>query len=165
MRREEWCRVRGWPYDVSSLGRVRRLETGKILQPVLTKLGYPRVSLSMSGRVTVFYVHHLVLEAFLEARPAGQEANHLNGNKTDNRPENLEWVTGLENKAHAYAIGLTPHGILNGHAKLTESDVHRIRRLLAKHIMSQREIAGIYGVDQGSISHIATGATWPRLEE
>ncbi len=52
------------------------------------------------------YVHRLVVEAFIGEIPAGQEVNHISGQKVDNRIENLEVVTHSQNTAHAWDTGL-----------------------------------------------------------
>src|SRR3990167_11158931 len=101
--REEWRTIDGWPHEVSSLGRVRRGLSGstcpgRLVQPIRE---YVRVSLRRDRRQTAHPVHRLVADAFLGSRPPGHQINHKNGNKTDNRAENLEWVTRNENQLHA----------------------------------------------------------------
>lgn len=91
-------------YEVSNFGDVRRRSTGKILKPQLMNRGYLRVTIGGKKR----FVHRLVLTVFRgkDPDPERNQTNHINGVKTDNRLENLEWCTGSENIKHAYAIGL-----------------------------------------------------------
>jgi hypothetical protein len=56
------------------------------------------------------YVHHIVAEIFLGQRPLGFQINHINGNRHDNRPENLEYCTVQQNIQHAYDLGLNRSG-------------------------------------------------------
>lgn len=92
-------------YEVSVLGGVRRLKPsrGKVPGPLRLKLnpdGYQTVCLSVSKRVGTFKVHHLVAAAFIGPCPDGQEVNHKNGVKHDNRAENLEYLTHQANVVH-----------------------------------------------------------------
>ena len=85
-------------YQVSTKGRVRSLLRGKerVLTPWLTT-GYPTVSL---GRRNKQLVHRLVAEAFIPNPERRPQVNHKNGDRTDNRVNNLEWVSSRENILH-----------------------------------------------------------------
>jgi len=95
---ERWLPVVGWEgrYEVSSWGRVRRINC-KPKKNTVAANGYDVVSLSREGKSYVFTVHRLVLEAFVGECPSGCETRHLNGNRGDNRLENLKWGTAAEN--------------------------------------------------------------------
>ena len=104
---EEWRPVVGYEglYEVSNLGRVQRLDgfdtlghplRGRILAPVQHRNGYLFVSLS-KGTTKIYAIHRLVAETFLGKSEGKTEVNHINEIKTDNRAENLEWVTKSEN--------------------------------------------------------------------
>jgi hypothetical protein len=71
--------------------------------------GYLKVALYNGSRDSRkdFLVHHLVAEAFIGARNS-REVNHLSGDKSDNRPKNLEYTDRQGNNEHAYRTGLTP---------------------------------------------------------
>jgi NUMOD4 motif/HNH endonuclease len=112
IRREEWRSVAGWPYEVSSFGRVRRttLENqnrtrcnpnsyeGKILKLMPDKNGYLTVDFRDSTRRLTAKVAQLVCTAFNEPKPPGcRLVRHLDDCKTNNRPHNLRWGTHLEN--------------------------------------------------------------------
>ena len=103
MTNEIWhkCEVPYTRYEVSNQGRVRNAHTDQVLRPRIIKEGYLIVDLYYKGQRKTCYVHNLVATAFVEGWREGLEVNHKNGVKTDNRAENLEWVTASENRQHA----------------------------------------------------------------
>lgn len=112
---EEWVDAAGYDgYEVSNRGGVRRSSyTGyrgkrhpaRLLTIRIDKSGYPAVKLG--GKWVV--VHRIVCSTF--NGPSNKPmVNHINGIKSDNRPENLEWVTARENTIHAFRTGLASHG-------------------------------------------------------
>ena len=154
-------------YEVSNLGRVRRVKPGRstypgyILRQFVRGGNYKHVQLLSESGPKGFVVQQLVLEAFAGPRPEGQEINHKDGNKLNNRLENLEWVTRAENMRHAYRIGLNPlkHGRKTWSAKLTDALVLKIRASEEDHeVLAQR-----YGVSVSAIRHVRTGRTWKHL--
>ena len=100
---ERWhkCEVPYTRYEVSNQGRVRNAHTGLVLRPRKVSRGYRKVTLFYKGQQKHCLVHNLVATAFVEGWREGLEVNHKNGVKTDNRAENLEWVTSSENHQHA----------------------------------------------------------------
>jgi hypothetical protein len=107
-------------YQVSSIGNVRSLNRsvyhsgnksqsrikGKLLKPRINNRGYWDLRLSKDGKRRTHFIHRLMGEAFLSNPFKKSEINHKNGIKTDNRLENLEWVTHSENMIHAFKLGL-----------------------------------------------------------
>ena len=104
---EQWRPVNGFPYEVSSLGQVYSVRTKRILRPFVRHRGYLAVRLSgeRGEGTTNRSVHSLVAEAFIGPRPDGLVVNHKDGVNTNNRHENLEYVTCRENVRHAVRIG------------------------------------------------------------
>ena len=103
---EKWKQIDGYPnYEVSDEGHVRNIKTGRLLKNSLAK-GYPRVVLCDHLHYKPKTIHRLVAETFIEGDHDGLQVNHIDGDKTNNRVENLEWVTGSANIMHAYRNGL-----------------------------------------------------------
>ena len=90
--------IKAYPnYGITREGNVISLRTGRPLKPGISKDGYARVSLSRDGKTHTHTIHSLMADAFLGPRPEGWQVDHLNHNRSDNRLENLEYVTPLEN--------------------------------------------------------------------
>ena len=93
-------------YQVSNLGRVKSLGNHKtnkykILKRCLDVHGYPKYSLTINKKTVSFRAHQLVAMAFLGHKPCGYKVvvDHINNNKTDNRPENLQLISQRENSS------------------------------------------------------------------
>lgn len=97
-------------YQISSFGRVKSIKNG-IKKTYIDKYGYVYVSLSKNGKIKRFRVHRLVAHAFLFKPKKASVVNHLDGNKTNNCIDNLEWTTPLENNRHAVRMGLNDCGV------------------------------------------------------
>lgn len=105
----EWREAVGFNgiYHVCRDGRVWSSRVGRLLTLQTNKWGYAFISLRPTSRdqARTMFVHRLVADAFL-LRPEGKcEINHIDRDKKNNSPENLEWVTKKENAAHAVAAG------------------------------------------------------------
>lgn len=98
---EMWKTIKGFDnYKVSTFGKVINVKTGKVLIPFTTKNGYLVVSPSRGGKPHKKYIHRLVLETFYPNEDTSLQVNHVNGIKSDNRLDNLEWCTSSENHLH-----------------------------------------------------------------
>ena len=102
-------------YEASDDGQLRRViartntRSGKILKPRVNRHGYPQVTLCINGKKISRPVHRLVVESFHGLHP-GMSVNHINGIKTDNRIQNIEFVTNADNSRHASKLGLLCNG-------------------------------------------------------
>ena len=106
----EWRDVPGWEglYQVSDEGQVRSLQPHnymKLKKQSNTK-GYRACTLSYKGCKRLVKVHRMVAEAFIPNPDCKPDINHINGIKSDNKANNLEWVTPKENTTHAIRTGL-----------------------------------------------------------
>ena len=163
---ERWLPVVGYEgvYSVSDQGRVRRerafkgVWSGRLLrtQPAHKRGGYPMLELWKDNARTRVYLHRLVALAFLGPPPPVHEVNHKNGVVSDNRVENLEWVTHTENAQHAVRV------LKHGRMKLNEDQVIRIR-FLAESGSTTLWIAEHFGMSAGAIHSIVTRRTWPHI--
>ena len=99
---EQWCPVPGFGgrYDISSTGQVRNCKTSHVLRPRRLPNGYIGARFGRNSRC--YMVHRLVLEAFNRSPEEGEQGNHKNGVRNDNRIENLEWLSCSENHRHSY---------------------------------------------------------------
>lgn len=168
---EHWQEIDGYDgmYWISNKGKVKSFQLslkGELSKRPVNSHGYCIVKLYKKGMGTIFYVHRLVATAFLGDCLDGYECNHKNGIKTDNRAENLEWVTHVDNVKHAFKNGLrfAQRGEEHHNAKLTETAVRDIKYRLGEGEMGI-SLAEEYGVTKAAISDINTGRNWGWLDD
>ena len=170
---ETWKIIPSYPYySASSLGRIKRnagtprCSKDRVLKQRITNYGYLIVSpLRPNTKQRPITVHRLVLEAFCGEIPADKEqGNHLNGIKTDNRIENLEYVSRGENIKHSYDTKL--HGHYKGEnasaSKLTDKAVIDILNRIANREY-RKDIATLYGISTKTIADIVCGDHWTHI--
>ena len=118
--KEEWRDIEGYEgmYQVSNLGRVRSLDRhvknwvgkklmkGKMISVCNDGRGYLLVNLWKNNKPKNIRTHRLIAKAFIPNPENKPQINHINGDGTDNRIENLEWCTASENIQHAHNTGL-----------------------------------------------------------
>jgi hypothetical protein len=169
MSSEVWRDIPGTSgaYQASDLGRVRSVDrkilklsrwgfeieatqNGRVLKPWTDSSGYLVVYICADGKRDAANVHRLAAETFLSP-PAqdGLDVNHLDGNKQNNAPSNLEWCTRKENMAHARATGLH-----NPYKPIKATPIKGGKPLYFK---SAKEASETLGVDDGNISSAANG--------
>jgi len=157
-------RVPGYPnYRVLSSGSVWYRAGGRWVRkrPFPDRDGYLQLNLSAGGPKRRFRLHVVILMAFSGPCMAGQVCRHLDGDKTNNRLENLVWGTPKENAEDALRHGTALLGSRQSQSKLTEADVLEIRRRAGEGPCGvQGKLAREYGVSDAIISHIVTQKAW-----
>lgn len=110
-----------------------------------------------------FYIHRLVLLAFVGPCPEGMEACHNNGRPEDNRLSNLRWGTRSENHLDKRKHGTSAHGERNPQSKLPEQEVKKIVELFNNGSYRQSELAAMFKVCKQTINNIVHGKQWKYL--
>jgi hypothetical protein len=162
--KEIWMDVVGYEnnYMISNFGKIKNVNTGRILSPGLNSRGYYTVTLYKKGECKSATIHRLLLSAFLPNTLNKATVNHIDGDKSNNMLNNLEWATHSENTKHSYTKGLaSKKGEDHGRNKLTENDVIKIKYEYKGLLYST--IAEIYGVHRTTISSIKRNKTWSHI--
>lgn len=184
---EEWLEVPGFQgrYSVSNLGRIRRerlIKRGTVKQRMLSghsnRQGYRMIFLRSDDGDRRYSIHSLVALTFIGPRPTGYHINHKDGNPANNRLENLEYVTPLENTRHGLDVlgyreilrqkartrwalgdpGFTKHKKVRGekhpNGKLTNEQVEEIRAAYMRGGVTHHSLAKQYGVTSPYICNL-----------
>ena len=150
-------------YTITSEGEVYSDNCGKMKTRNKPGTEYQILNFStIDGRKKTFRLHRLVMLAFKPIENSEElEVNHIDGNKKNNKLENLEWCTSSENQRHAFRLGLQKarRGEDSNLSKLKLADVKKVFEL-DKQGLSKREIAEIIGCSASNISSILKGETW-----
>lgn len=134
-------------YTRNNTNNGQRYTKGRVLSAYQMPNGYLQVQLSKGDKREKHYVHRLVAITFLENKNGLPEVNHIDGNKRNNRIDNLEWVSHKENQAHMVKNGLTKKAfrlknLENNHVysslceaeRETGMDRHKIKEMCAKNM-------------------------------
>lgn len=128
-----WKNTKYEGYQVNILGEIRSVDRqiirsdtlravnikGCLLKQNKDKYGYLQISLSVNGIKITTRVHRIVANTFIPNPNNLREVNHIDGNKSNNKIENLEWVTSSENQKHAIKLGLKQPKTGNESCKFT----------------------------------------------
>lgn len=170
MPAERWRDIPGYEgaYQASDRGRIRSLERtvrradercnrlrSRVLKPYPGRTSpYMQVQLCRCGTPRNFMVHRLVAMTFLAAWDPALEVNHRDGDKLNNRLENLEMCTRQENFRHAVEHRLKhDYGEEHASAKLTNAEARKIRNLHRWGIR-QVDLAGMYRVCKQTVCNV-----------
>jgi len=167
MFEEVWKPIEGplsHVYEVSNQGNVRHRILKKNRKPYLSQHGYYQIYMNSNGITKNAYIHKMVAAAFVPRVPGKPHVDHINANKTDNRAENLRWCTHAENIRFATEMGLNSgegraRGEQSGTSKLTEAQVHKIRRDFGDG-RTMSAIAQELGRGLTAIHDVLVGRTW-----
>lgn len=157
----------GYRYYATDDGHIFSEHLQRNISEYFDKDGYKKVRLSNGdGSRKVFSVHRLILETFCPHPDSSElQVNHIDGDKTNNKLSNLQWVTCKENINHAYNLGLYSNigDNNNGDHKLCTSQVLEIINLLLQHKLTIQQIANKYNVSKHAIESIKYKKTWKHL--
>ena len=155
---EVWKDVVGYEqrYQVSNLGRVYSKITKKILKQNLHSNGYFTIATKIGGRngkAVCFKVHRLVATAFLPNIENKPLVNHIDGVKTNNNVNNLEWCTAKENTDHAIRTGLLDYSKRSVVKVLNEDQISFIKEKYKPFCreFGSRSLAKMFGVSKSTI--------------
>ena len=171
--KEVWKDIKGYEglYQISNQGRVKSVKKDLVMTPCVRQHGYLGIQLHGRGghptrNMRTFSIHRLVAEAFIPNPENKSEVNHINEDKTDNRVENLEWMTHKENSSHATRgerIGRANKNgkqssaveqlDLNGQFIASYPSIHEAMRQTGTHI------GGVWAVCEGKC-HTSNGYKW-----
>lgn len=162
MKKEIWKETERSGYWVSNFGNVENRNSHKNCKRIVTKRfdkdGYYRVHL----RGKFIPVHRLVAKAFING-DTSLTVNHKNGIRTDNRVENLEWLSPADNERHARRVlGKKLFGQKASRSKLKNEDIIEIR-ILALSGTKQNEISIFKRISQSQVNRIIRRTNWGHL--
>lgn len=115
------------------------------------------------GRPHTRTVHVLVLTAFVGPVPAGMEGCHIDGNRANNRRDNLKWGTHRENVADQIRHGTLASGSRHWNAKMDEAAVRDLRTDYATGRIGYRRLAKKYDITMGAVRSIVLRESWKHV--
>lgn len=135
---ETWKQILECPkYEVSNLGNIRHIKTGKLRKVTTESKLYDYIGLENThGKIKQYRIHRLVALAFINNPENFPIVNHIDGNKNNNKASNLEWCNYSYNTLHAYKNGLIKQKTI-----LDEKAIECIRYLIHNGFSSQRDLA------------------------
>lgn len=140
-------------YEVDTEGNVYSLRFNRKLSPKNNWDGYLRIQLWDHGKCQYVGIHRLIAEAFIPNPENKPFINHKNGNKQDNRVENLEWCTQQENIVHAWKTGLSKSHMNHPKQSAKVLQFSYDGQTLIKEWPSQMEVERQLGINHVNVSH------------
>lgn len=132
------------------------------LKQAISNSGYYFVAICSKGKIYRKFVHHLMLESFVRFRKPGEETRHLDGNKLNNKLENLCWGTPKENYADQVKHGMARHGEKCNFAKLNKDQIKEIRSLSHSGVLGII-IADMFNISKQAVSKIINRKVWKHI--
>ena len=179
MSKEVWLPVKGYEgiYEISNKGRLKSLPRmvdnytkktlfkGGIRKESLDSYGYVKYNMSKDSVTKGMLAHRIVALAFIPNPEKRPQINHINAVKTDNRVENLEWCTPMENIHHSMEMGLQKKrsGEEIHFAILTEKEVIEIRSKYKPRKYTFKRLGIEYGVSYQTIQCIIHKRSWKHI--
>lgn len=176
---EIWKNIIGFEglYEISNLGKIKSIKRKcpsknglrtvpeKIMKTKLDKDGYEVINLAKNGGKIYISIHRLLGIAFIPNPLNLPQINHIDGIKTNNKLENLEWVTEKENIQHAFKTGLSisVKGEKRAFSKLTDEKVKEIREIYSKGGISLKKLGILYKVAPETLNRAIHRKTWKHV--
>jgi len=165
MHEEIWRDIKGYEgfFQISNKGRVKSLARvdrrghrvkERILKHHTSRNGYHRVGLNKNGKYPIKYIHRLISEAFIPNPENKPQINHIDGNKLNNKIDNLEWVTSKQNCIHAR------DNRLSSIAKINMEIASQIREMYYTKMYSHDQLAKLFKLKKTEIGYIINNKRW-----
>lgn len=161
--KEVWKPVKGYEglYEVSSIGRVRSVKRNLVMHPQPRKHGYLGIQLHGRGGnakgFRTMSVHRLVAEAFIPNPNDLPEVNHIDEDKTNNRVENLQWVSHIDNTNYGTAQNRRAEKLRNGSKSVAICQYTKDGKFIAEY-PSLAEVERQTGYAKANICRCAQGS-------
>ena len=158
-------KIADFEYEVDKEGKIYRIGNDKEKYQATNRDGYKVAALYKDNKSTAKTVHRLVALAFLPNPENKPCVNHIDGDKTNNKLENLEWVTYSENTIHSFRNGLQipAKGEDCPVAKFTNDQIHEICKLMQDGLRNI-EIIEKLGVPKTLLKNIRNGTSWESIK-
>lgn len=174
MTTETWQAVPGYEgaYEISDMGRVRSVDRmsaqghlrGRLRRLGTSVTGYVHVGLCRDGKLRNVNLARMVATVFIRAPKDDEQVNHLDGVKANNAASNLEWCTRSMNNLHRCRVLGKNRGMRHGNAKLTDADIHDIRREVAAG-RTTTSVGRARGLNHTTVARIARRKSWQHVPE
>jgi hypothetical protein len=174
---EVWKEIKGYEgkYEISNLGRIKSLFMYRykldgnykvfrelIITPKRATNGYLGVDLSLNGKIR-HSIHRLVAINFIENPYDYKEVNHIDGDKENNKVDNLEWMSLQQNRDHAKVNKLMEYGEGRYNSKLDDNKIRVIREEFGNGL-TMYKLAKKFEVCSGTIKQIIDGKSWKHVK-
>lgn len=163
-------------YWISNYGRLLTLNhrnsgKAKIMKPAKDANGYLRTMIVSNGKLKTIKIHRLVAEAWIENPENKSQVNHIDFDRSNNKANNLEWMTPKENTEYSYKAGRIKKPICTKFVKgsdigtsiLTESQVLEIRSKFKPRVYTREMLGKEYGVAAATIKDIVLRKSWNHI--
>ena len=165
---EYWKAIEGFEgeYSISTTGKVASNKSNLILKSRKDRYGYLLVTLWFKGKAYTKKIHRLVAIAFIDNPNNLETVNHIDGIKTNNNLDNLEWLSIADNHRHGFYTGLHTVGenrIAGKAPKLNNETVLQIKQLI-KEGHGNTSIGKKFKVSCGCIYSIRIGKSWSHIK-
>jgi plasmid maintenance system antidote protein VapI len=154
-------------YYLNEKGEIFSKNSGELrkLATTINNKGYECITIYMDQKKVTKKLHRMLLETFKPTDDKSLQSNHIDGVKTNNHIDNLEWVTASRNLQHSYELNLREprKGEKNCGAKLTEIQVKELKGLYLTGKYKQKELAEIFLISDSQVSRIVNNNQWKHL--